>query len=98
MKAVLLLLPLLLFSESALKSCKAALKKQSRIHPILHKEIKAEIENNLLIIEACQSYPDVKKEAKLYNEYLLFKYLRLPTIQVHDEDLIERCRRISQKR
>ena len=69
---------------------------KSRIHPITIEEIQNEIENNLYIIDKCQNYSDVVKEAKLYNEYLLFKYLKLPTVQVNDDDLTERCKRINQ--
>ena len=75
-------------------SCKAATKKKSRIHPITQEEIKIEIDNNLLIIQECRDYPDVVREAELYNEYLLFKYLKLPTVRVNNDDLMERCKRV----
>ncbi|MGB5506819.1 MAG: hypothetical protein WBM70_09040 [Sulfurovum sp.] len=95
MKVLLLWLPLALLAEAEIQSCKAAIMKKSRIHPIAHEEIKQEIEINLDIIDRCQNYPDVIKEAELYNEYLLFKYLKLPTVRVNEDDLLERCRRIN---
>ena len=86
---------MLLFTLSYLSgSCKVAVNQKSRVHPITHEEIKKEIDNNLLIIEECRNYPDVVKEAKLYNEYLLFKYLKLPTVHVKNDDLIEKCKRV----
>ena len=91
MKILLFFLPLVLLSEP----CKVATLKKSRIHPVTTEEIKKEIENNLNIIDKCKNYHNVVKEAKLYNEYLLFKYLRLPTVHVNDDDLIERCKRIN---
>lgn len=92
MKVLLFFLPLSLFASP----CDVAIMNKSRIHPITTEEIKNEIENNLYIIDKCQNYSDVVKEAKLYNEYLLFKYLKLPTIQANDDDLTERCKRINQ--
>ena len=92
MKVLLFLLPLTLFADT----CKDATMKKSRTHHMTHTEINTEIENNLLIIENCRVYPDVVKEATLYNEYLLFKYLKLPTVYMSDDDLIERCKRINQ--
>ena len=94
MKVLLLLLPLALLAKQEPQPCKTATMNKSRTHPVTHKEIKNEIENNLYIIEECQNYPDVIKEAELYNEYLLFKYLKLPTVHVNDDDLVERCRRL----
>ncbi len=70
-----------------------AIMNKSRIHPMTYEEIKKEITNNLIIIENCQNYPDVIKEAELYNEYLLFKQFKIPTILVNEGDLIERCKR-----
>jgi hypothetical protein len=75
-------------------SCKVAINKKSRVHPITPEEIKKEIDNNLLIIQECQDYPDVVKEAELYNEYLFFKYLKLPTVHVKNDDLNEKCKRV----
>lgn len=95
MKVLLFLLPLALLAEPEQQSCKVATMNKSRTHPMTHQEIKKEIENNLDIIDRCQNYPDVIKEAELYNEYLLFKYLKLPTVHVKEDDLIERCRRIN---
>lgn len=92
MKVLLFLLPLALFASP----CKVATKNKSRIHPVTIEEIKNEIENNLHIIDGCQNYSDVVKEAELYNEYLLFRYLKLPTVQANDDDLTERCKRINQ--
>ena len=92
MKVLLFLLPLSLFASP----CAVATMNKSRTHPITIEEINNEIENNLHIIDKCRNYPDVVKEAKLYNEYLLFKYLKLPTVQANDDDLTERCKRINQ--
>ena len=92
MKVLLFLLPLALLAGP----CEVATLNKSRIHPITIEEIRKEIENNLYIIDTCQNYPEVVKEAKLYNEYLSFKYLKLPTVQVNDDDLTERCKRINQ--
>ncbi len=92
MKVLLLLLPLALLAGP----CEVATLKKSRIHPITTEEIKKEIENNLYIIDKCQKYSDVVKEAKLYNAYLLFKYLKLPTVHANDDDLLERCKRVNQ--
>jgi methyl coenzyme M reductase subunit C len=75
-------------------SCKVAINQKSRVHPITPEEIKKEIDNNLLIIQECRDYPDVVKEAILYNEYLLFKYLKLPTVHVKNDDVIEKCKRV----
>ena len=97
MKAWLLLLPLALFAESNLQICKTATMHKSRIHPMSTEEIKKEIENNNDIIEKCKNYPDIVKEAELYNEYLLFKYLKLPTVPLYDDNLLERCRKLEQK-
>ena len=91
MKVLLFLLPLALLAGP----CEVATLKKSRIHPITFEEIEKEIENNLYIIDKCKNYPDVVKEAELYNDYLSFKYLKLPTVQVND-DLIERCMQINQ--
>ena len=91
MKILLISLLLLTYVSG---SCKEVIKKKSRIHPITPEEIKIEIDNNLLIIQECRNYPDVVKEAKLYNEYLLFKYLKLPTVHVKNDDLIEKCKRV----
>ena len=93
MKVLLFLLPMVLLADT----CKMATMKKSRTHPMTHAEINMEIENNLLIIENCKKYPDVVREAELYNEYLLFKYLKLPTVHMSDDDLIERCKRINQQ-
>ena len=90
MKTLLFLLPLVLLSGP----CDVAIMKKSRTHPITTEEIEKEIENNLQIIKECKNYSGVVKEAELYNEYLLFKYLKLPTIQANDNDLIERCKRV----
>ena len=92
MKSLPFLLPLALLASP----CDVATMNKSRIHPITIEEIKKEIENNLHIIDECQNYPDVTKEAKLYNEYLLFKYLKLPTVHAYDDDLIDKCRRVNQ--
>ena len=91
MKLLLFLLPLSLLAES----CKEATMNKSRTHPITHEEIRKEIENNLRIIDTCQAYSEVIREAELYNEYLLFKLLKLPTVNLNDDELIERCRRIN---
>lgn len=91
MKVLLFLLPLTLLADT----CKVATMKKSRMHPITHEEIKKEMENNLLIIDTCQEYPDVVREAELYNEYLIFKFLKLPTVHMSDDELIERCKRIN---
>lgn len=88
---LLFLLPLALFAGA----CDVATQKKSRTHPITTEEIEKEIENNIHIIEACKDYSGVVREAELYNEYLLFKYLKLPTVSVNNNDLIERCRRIN---
>ena len=86
---------IILFSLSYVSgSCKVAINNKSRVHPITQEEIKKEIDNNILIIQECRDYPDVVKEAKLYNEYLLFKYLKLPTVHVKNDDLIEKCKRV----
>lgn len=77
-------------------SCKDAIKNKSRLHPITTEEIQKEIENNLRIIEACKGYAEVVKEAELYNEYLLFKYLKLPTVYANDDSFLERCKRAVQ--
>ena len=90
MKTLLFLLPLVLLAGP----CDEATMKKSRTHPITTEEIEKEIENNLNIIKECKDYSGVVKEAELYNEYLLFKYLKLPTIQANDNDLIERCKRV----
>ena len=90
-----ILLIILLSLTYVFGSCKTAIKKKARVHPITHEEIQKEIDNNLLIIEECRDYPDVIKEAELYNEYLLFKYLKLPTVHVNNDDLIERCKRVN---
>ena len=92
MKVLLFLLPLALLAGP----CEVAIMNKSRIHPITLEEIEKEIENNLHIIDECQKYSGVAEEAKLYNEYLLFKYLKLPSIHVNYDDLIERCRRVNQ--
>ena len=94
MKVLLFLLPMVLFAESKFQLCKIATMNQSRIHPISSEEIKKEIESNLDIIAKCQNYPDIIKETELYNEYLLFKYLKLPTVPLYDEKLLEKCRRL----
>ena len=90
MKTLLFLLPLVLLASP----CDVATMKKSRTHPITTEEIEKEIENNLHIIKECKDYSGVVKEAELYNEYLLFKYLKLPTIQANDDDLVERCKRV----
>jgi len=89
---LLFLLPLALFAGP----CEVATLKKSRTHPVTTEEIEKEIENNLHIINACKDYSGVVNEAELYNKYLLFKYLKLPTAPVNNNDLIERCRRINQ--
>lgn len=61
-----------------------------------HEEIQKEIDINLLIIKECRAYPDVVREAELYNEYLLFKYLKLPTVLFNNDELIERCEQVDQ--
>jgi|GEM_PF-1610397 hypothetical protein len=94
MKVLLFLLPLALFSGPEFQRCKVASMNKARIHPMSNEEIKKEIENNLYIIRECQNYPDIIKEAELYNEYLLFRYLRLPTVHIYDDKLLERCRRL----
>ena len=91
MKILLLLLPLILLGDA----CRIATISKSRTHPVTQDEIKKEIENNLLIIKSCHKYPEVTAEAKLYNEYLLFKYLKLPTVHLNDNELIERCRSVN---
>lgn len=95
-KILLFLLPLALLADSNVQSCNAAIINKSRTHPVTTKEIKKEIENNLNIIDKCHKYPDIVEEAKLYNEYLEFKYLKLPTVFVNENELIKRCRRLEQ--
>ena len=97
MKILLFLLPLIMLAKPVPESCKAVTTNKSRIHPITIEEIEKEIENNLHIIEECKDYSDVTKEAELYNEYLMFKYLKLPTVPLYDNKLLERCRRLNQK-
>mgnify|MGYP000368534674 CR=1 FL=1 len=92
MKFLLFILPFTLLADT----CRDATMKKSRMHPVTHEEISKEIENNLLIIDKCKEYRDVVREAELYNEYLLFKYLKLPTVHMSDDELIERCKRIKQ--
>ena len=94
MKVLLFLLPLVMLATPVPESCKAFTMNKSRIHPVTIEEIEKEIENNLHIIEECKDYSDVTKEAELYNEYLMFKYLKLPTVHAHDDGLLERCRRL----
>ena len=97
MKVLLFLLPLALCAETKLQLCKIATMNKSRIHPMSSEEIKKEIENNLNIIDKCQNYPEIIKETELYNEYLLFKYLKLPTVPLYDDKLLEKCKRLYQK-
>ena len=88
---------IILFSLTYLSaSCKDAVRSKSRLHPFTTEEIQKEIENNLRIIEACKGYAEVVKEAELYNEYLLFKYLKLPTVYANDDTFLERCKRSAQ--
>ena len=71
-------LPLVLLANP----CDVVTQKKSRTHPITTEEIEKEIANNIQIIEACKDYSGVVREAELYNEYLLFKYRKLPTVKM----------------